>query len=122
MTISNVQPPLDIHEHWPCKLPLSTAGYSCVWQSIGRLRRLLIYSGVPGLLQMTVDDLIAVLMEPLTFAPASPVAISQRLTRLAELAEVAPRAVVICLLGAEEVSSADGSGLLDLPSEEVTHG
>jgi hypothetical protein len=122
MTVTAVQPPLDPTDHWPCKLPLGTAGYCRVWKPIDKLRRGLNRSAVPGHLEMTVDDLIQVLMEPMTFGPETPPPVSGRLAEIAAIAEVAPRSALLCLLAAEEISVDEEPALIDLPSEEVTCG
>lgn len=121
MTITTVRPPLDLTDHWPCKLPLVTAGYCRVWKPIDKLRRGLDRSGIPGDLDMTVDDLIQVLMEPITFGPETSAPVSGRLAAIAAIAEVEPRSALVCLLAAEEISVGEEPALIDLPSEEVAH-
>lgn len=121
MTATTVQQLLDTHNHWPCKLELAT-GSACVWKQVGGLRALLAGSAVPQLLEMTADDLLIVVMEPETFGPDLVLPISERLARLADLAEVDPRSAVLCLLAAEEVASVGKCLAIDVPSEEVGRG
>ena len=88
---------------WPVHVELATPGGVCVWVEVTAIAAALAEQRLDETFDMDLADLLAAVMEPVTFGRAH-APVGAQLAAAAHLAGTTPSALLLCLLASEAVA------------------